>query len=212
MTDNHEDTGGTRGGRRLRWAGAAGMLGGALWVVATLIHAAKPRGCVGEECAIRPMRQSSAVDGVLMLTSLILMAVAIWGVVGLARRSGRFGRAGRIGTALAAAGVAVLVLSAVVQGVLYRGDFPLMPYFVIPGVGLLVAGVATLGIAVLRSRVLPRWAAGLLVVGAVSLLFFNEQTDAVLLAVPLGVAVAGVGFVLWSSTPTTHTGVDERPA
>lgn len=130
----------------VRWGGLAAMLGGALWVIGNVIHASKPRGCVAEECAFRPMRESGALDGILMLLSLLLLLA---GVVGLA--------------------VLALILG-----------------FVLLGIAILVAGV------------LPRWAALLLIVGALAMLGFNEQTALALMAVPLGVAWVAVGYVLWS--------------
>ena len=73
-----------------------------------------------------------------------------------------------------------------------------MPYFVIPGVLALVVGFVLLGIAVLRARVVPRWAAVLLIVGTLAMLGFNDQNARALMAVPNGVAWVAVGYVLWS--------------
>ena len=73
-----------------------------------------------------------------------------------------------------------------------------MPYFVVPGVLALVVGFVLLGVAILLARVLPPWAALLLIVGALAMLGFNEQTARVLMAIPLGVAWVVVGYVLWS--------------
>jgi hypothetical protein len=72
-----------------------------------------------------------------------------------------------------------------------------MPYFFIPGGLALVAGFMLLGLAILRARVLPRWTAGLLIVGALAMLGFNDQTAQVLLAIPFGVAWVAVGYALW---------------
>ncbi len=58
--------------RFVRWAGAAGMVGGMLWVISTVIHALRPVGCVAEECLRRPMRESSAVEGILTLGAFVL--------------------------------------------------------------------------------------------------------------------------------------------
>jgi hypothetical protein len=51
-------------------------------------------------------------------------------------------------------------------------------------------------VGIFRSQVLPRWASAMLIVGAVAMIGFNEQTSAVLLAIPLGLAWVAVGFVL----------------
>lgn len=182
----------------VRWCGLAAMLGGALWVIGTLIHASKPRGCIAQECASRPMRESGLLDGTLMLLSLLLFAAGAVGLVILARRLGRFGKMGNAGVFIGAVGAALLVISGLIQAIFFGGDFPLMPYFVIPGVLALIAGFVPLGIAILRAGVLPRWAALLLIVGALAMLGFNEQTALALMAVPLGVAWAALGYALWS--------------
>ena len=174
------------------------MLGGALWVIGTLIHASKPRGCVAEECASRPMRESGALDGILMLLSLVLFAAGVVGLVVLARRSGRFGKTGSAGVVVGAVGAALLVISGLIQALFFGGDFPLMPYFVVPGLLALVVGFLLVGITILRSGVLPRWVAVLVIVGALLMLGANEQTARVLLMIPFGVAWVAVGYVLWS--------------
>lgn len=192
-------------GRLMPWAGAAGMLGGVLWSTSTVVHALRPVGCVAEECARRPMRESSAVEGVLTLAALLMFAVAAAALVVLVRRAGRFGPLGKAGTALALGGVAVLVVSGLVQAVMFEGDFPLMPYLVIPGVAALVIGFVLLAVTVLRSGVLPRWAAVSLLVGALAMLGFNEQTAAAWLAIPFGLAWIAVGYALWTHEGHTAT-------
>ena len=182
----------------VRWCGLAAMVGGALWIIGTLIHTSKPRGCVAQECASRPMRESGVLDGTLMLLSLLLFAAGAVGLVMLARHLGRFGKLGNAGVFIGAIGVALVVISGLIQALFFGGDFPLMPYFVIPGVLALILGSVLLGIAILAAGVLPRWAALLLIVGALAMLGFNEQTALALMAIPLGVAWAAVGYVLWS--------------
>ena len=43
-----------------RWAGLAAMLGSAAFVVSAVPIAPMPRGCIGDECAARPMRETAA--------------------------------------------------------------------------------------------------------------------------------------------------------
>ncbi len=74
------------------------------------------------------------------------------------------------------------------QAIFFGGDFPLMPYFVIPGVLALIAGVLLLGVAVLRQGIAALGIAVLVIVGALLMLRFNEQTWRALLAVPFGLA------------------------
>ena len=182
----------------IRWGGLAAMLGGTLWVIGTLIHASKPRGCIVEECAIRPMRESGVLDGTLMLLSLLLFAAGAVGLLTLVRHSGRLGKAGRMGFLIGAVGGALLVSAGLIQAIFFGGDFPLMPYFVVPGVLALIVGFLLAGFAILRAGVLPRWVAVLIIVGALAMLGFNEQTALALMAIPFGVAWVAVGYALWS--------------
>lgn len=188
------------------------MLGGALWVISTVIHASRPVGCVADECASRPMRESSVVEGILTLAALLLFAVTAVALVALARRAGRFGRAGRLGVILAVCGVSALVLAGLVQALFFDGDFPLMPYFVIPGVVALCVGVILLAVMVLRSGVLPRWAGVSLLVGTAFMLGFNEQTAAAWLAIPFGLAWIAVGYALHRQDLDAPTAPRSPPA
>lgn len=183
--------------RFVSWSGIAGAIGGVLWVISTVMHASRPVGCVAEECARRTMRESSAVEGMLTVAALLLFAVATAGLIVLVLRTGRFGTTGRLGAVLTAAGVLVLVLAGLAQALVFDGDFPLMPYFVVPAVAASIIGVVVLAVTVLRSRVLPGWAGGSLMVGALAMVGFNEQTEAAWLALPFGVAWIAVGYALW---------------
>jgi len=79
------------------------------------------------------------------------------------------------------------------------GDIGLMqPAFILASVGYLAGGVL-FGIALFRARVLARWASGLLVLGtlatlAIPVLPHSFQRP---LAVPVGVALIGLGISLW---------------
>ena len=143
----------------IRWGGLAAMLGGTLWSIATVVHASKPRGCIAAECATRPMRESDALDGILTLPSVLLFAVGAAGLVALVGSAGRFGRTGKAGAVIGAGGAAVLVIATPIQAIFFAGDFPLMPYFVVPGLLAAVVGFLLAGIAILRSGVMPRWVA-----------------------------------------------------
>jgi hypothetical protein len=173
------------------------MLGGALFVVSAVVIASMPRGCIGDECASRPMRETGATGALLML-ALLLVVIGAAGLVIRARDAGRFGKLGKSGIILGAVGAALPVIGSLVQGVLYGGNYPLMPYFAIPGVLALVVGFVLLGIAVLRARVLPPWAGVLLIVGTLAMLGFNDQNAQALMAIPFGIAWMAVGYVLWS--------------
>lgn len=182
----------------IRWSGAAAISGGALLVAGTVIHALEPRGCVGAECASRPMRESGALEGVLVLVGALLVLAGVTGLVLLSRDTGRFGRAGRTGVQVGVAGLVVLLMAGLAQGLVFGVDFALMPYLVWPAMLAVVVGFALLGIEVMRARVLPGWAGALLILGSLGLTAANEQTSLVLLAIPFAVAWMAVGYVLWS--------------
>ncbi len=178
------------------------MLGGALFVVSALLIASMPRGCIGDECALRPVRETGLAGALLML-ALLLVVVGAVGLVIRVRNTGRFGELAKAGIVVAAVGAALPVIGGLVQGVLFDGDYPLMPFFVIPGVLALVVGFVLLGLAVLQARVLPRWAAVLLVIGSLAMLGFNDQNAQALMAIPNGIAWMTVGYLLWSGKGET---------
>ncbi len=186
----------------IRWSGLAAMLSGTLFVASAVIMTSMPRGCIGDECGFRQMRDTG-VAGVLFIFALLPIVASAAGLVIRARNAGRFGVLGKTGAVLGAVGVALPVIGSLIQGVLFDGDYPLMPYFVIPGVLALVVGFVFLGVAVLRARVLPRWAAVLLVIGSLAMLGFNDQNAQALMAIPFGIAWVAVGYVLWSGKGET---------
>lgn len=182
--------------RLARVTGSLAVPAGACWTAASLTHASQPTGCVGEGCALTTMRESAPLTVLLLVVAGGLLVASGAGVLVLLHRHGRLARSGRVGAAAVAVGLAVLAVAALVNEVFYDGDFPLMPAFVLPGAVLVAAGLGAVGWTLLRSRLLPRWVSALLVVGALLLPVANEQTSAVLLAVPFGVAWAVAGVVL----------------
>ncbi len=176
------------------------MLGGALWVAWTSVHALQPMGCVGDECDLpgRSMREGSLLGSALLIAAVLVLAAGVVGLVSRVRAAGRLGRIGRVGLIASAVGLVTVVVAGLIQAILFDGDFWAMPYFVIPAVLALVIGFVLLGVAILRSGVLPRWSAALLIAGTLALLGMNEQTTQVLLAIPFGVAWVVIGAVLWS--------------
>ena len=93
----------------VRWAGLAGMLGGALFVVSAVVISSMPRGCIADECAARPMRGTGAAGALLML-ALLLVVVGMAGLVIRACHAGRFGALGKTGAVVAAVGAALPVI------------------------------------------------------------------------------------------------------
>lgn len=119
------------------------------------------------------------------------------------------GALARAGLVLGGAGIATMAVAGFVQERFFDSDFEQMPYFVVPGLAMLVVGFALLGVAVLRSRVLHTWVSVLLLLGTLAMIGANEQTWRALLYVPFGVAWVAVGHALWSTpertTPTLLT-------
>lgn len=174
-------------------SGSAALLGGVLWSTAVVVHAVRPRGCVAAECATRPMRDSGGLEGVLALCSAVLIATALTGLVRHARRARSLDRSGEAGVRLGVAGLGVLVAAGLVQAVLFDGSFEWMPYLVLPGMAAVAAGFLLAGVALVRAREVPGWCGVLLVLGSVAALGSNEQTAAVLLLLPVGLAWMAVG-------------------
>src|SRR4051812_10808821 len=88
------------------------------------------------------------------------------------------------------------------------GDVGPLPVLIMGGGFAYVAGNILFGIALFRARVLPRWAAALLTVGAVAILATSQLPELTqrLFAIPVSVALVGLGYSLWRAqrTPTAH--------
>ena len=96
---------------------------------------------------------------------------------------------------------------AVATGGHATGDIGLMrPLSQVAGVTYLAGGFL-FGIALFRARILARWAAALLAVGAVATIAIPllPQVNYRLFAIPTGVALIGLGYSLWREqrSPTT---------
>jgi len=179
--------------------GLAAILGGIMLIVHSVGAASMPRGCIGDvECATRPMRDTGVFE-VFFLLALPLLLAGMASLALRARKAGRFGRLGWASMILGSAAAAALSGPIVVQTFFFGGDFPLMPYFVIPGGLALLVGFALVGIVVLRAGVLPRWTSALLVVSTIAMLWFNDQNAFVLLGIPFALAWMTVGYMLLSS-------------
>ena len=88
----------------------------------------------------------------------------------------------------------------------------LTTFFAVTGV-FYMAGGLMFGIALFRARVLARWAAALLAVGTVATAALAVLPDSFNrpLAVPIGVALVGLGVSLWRSEQTATPATDPAP-
>ncbi|MFD4422394.1 hypothetical protein ACFWN7_12955 [Agromyces sp. NPDC058484] len=180
------------------------MLGGLLLALAAGLHALEPSGCAGAECDVRPMRTATTVVSILAPVAALLILIGLGGLTLLARRAGRRRALATSGLICAGAGVVILFSAGVIQAFFFAGDFPWMPFFVLPGMLCVIVGVVLLGVFILRSGVLPRWLGILLAVSGALLLLANEQFVTVLLAMPFGLTMAVVGLFMWNSGEQTR--------
>ncbi len=189
--------------RLARWGGLAAIVGGALFAVLAAVIASLPGGCIGESCEFSQMKNTGFAVPLLTL-ALLFVAAGAAALVVYARHAGRLGRLGGVGVIIGTMGLALLVIGVATGGLIeaffFAGDFPLMPLFVLPGGLVLFVGFLLVAVAVLRAKVLPRWAAVLLVLGLLTLLGFNEQSWRAVFGIPFGIAWVGVGYVLWTGT------------
>jgi hypothetical protein len=94
------------------------------------------------------------------------------------------------------------------------GDVGPLPLLIKGGGFAYVIGGIVFGIALFRARVLARWAAALLTVGAAAILttsMLPELTQR-LFAIPVSVALVALGYSLWRSTRTDATATPQAPA
>jgi hypothetical protein len=204
----------------IRWAGLAAILAGILYIVIQLIHPPDNLASISTGA----MATASYLTVAMALSGLI----GIGGIY--ARQVEKAGWLGLLGflmlslfwvatTALNFAEAFILPLLTkdapkIVEGILgiFAGSASEVNLGVLPAlapiaaglyiVGGLLLGIATLraGIATLRAGILPRWAAGLLIFGALAPLassLLGHPADRIL-AVPMGIALAWLGYALLS--------------
>lgn len=201
----------TSGARRLgRLSSILLILGGALWVCWAIFHATEPGGCVGSDCNLpgHTMRQTGRLDAALVIPAVLALAAGLIGLLLRVREVGRFGRRGRSGIVLSASAFAVLVVSVATVNTFVHGNFP-MPLIVVPAMLALICGFILLGLEIIRSGMLPRWSAVVLIVSTLLLLAANEQTVLILLAIPFGLSWIAIGSLLQFASRNHHaTGLE----
>ena len=100
---------------------------------------------------------------------------------------------------LVAIGLVTLLAGGLIQALFFSGDFPGIPYIVIPALLGLVVGLLLIGIFILRSGVLPRW------LGISFMVSLRRscgrpmnRLPAVLLFIPFGLAMVAAGYLIWT--------------
>jgi hypothetical protein len=144
------------------------------------------------------MRDSGLPEGLLALLAALLIVAALAGLVRHGSRTRSLGRSASTGARLGVTGLGVLAVAGLAQAFVFDQSFSAMPYLVLSGMAAVASGVVLVGVALIRTRLLPGWTGALLVLGALAMLGSNEQTALVLLLVPFGVAWMAVGYALWT--------------
>ena len=198
----------------IRWAGLSAVVGGSLFAGIQAVHPPDTLSSVttGTWAAVHGV-------GVAMCLLNLLGITGIY--AGQVRRAGRLGLAGYLlfgsmwALTTAFQFVEAFVLPSLaaeaprfVEG--FQGiagghpseiDLGILPaVWTLTGVLYLLGGVL-FGVATLRAAILPRWAAGLLAVGTVLPLLASSLDPHPfdrLFAVPVGLALAWLGYALWS--------------
>jgi hypothetical protein len=203
----------------MRAAGAAAVAGGLLFIAVQIKHPhLDATFTTTTEYMVREtMKILMAVLSLIGITGIYLHQVSQTGVLGLIGYV-LFGVGYLAILSVQVVGVFVLPtiadsqpgyvndVLAVATGGTPTGDVGLFGSLSQAGIAYIVGGFI-FGIALFRARVLARWAAALLAVGAIATLASSllPQINPRLFAIPVSVALIGLGFSLWRSTRTSRT-------
>ena len=203
----------------MRAAGAAAVAGGLLFIAVQIKHPhLDATFTTTTEYMVREtMKILMAVLSLIGITGIYLRQVSQTGVLGLIGYV-LFGVGYLAILSVQVVGVFVLPtiadsqpgyvndVLAVATGGTPTGDVGLFGSLSQAGIAYIVGGFI-FGIALFRARVLARWAAALLAVGAIATLASSllPQINPRLFAIPVSVALIGLGFSLWRSTRTSTT-------
>jgi hypothetical protein len=199
----------------IRWSGVAAIAGGIILAITAIITGlAEMSTPVEEALSVTARTNVWQITMPLMLAAMILVLLGLAGLYGRqAEQAGSFGLVAFVfafvGTALAVGlmwvfAFVVPTLAEAAPAVLDAEEPPgtlgvaLFLSFILFTLGWLLFGVASL-----RTRVFPRWASVLLIIGAilsfiVDILPFDMPIPLDLLV--LGTGLAWMGYTLWSGT------------
>jgi hypothetical protein len=197
----------------IRWAGLSAMVAGILYVVVGIFH--------------QPNIPSSVTTTQWAIVHVLASAMCFFGILGMAglytRQAEKAGWLGMTGFVLLSLWFAFILGFSFVETVILPPLATTAPTFVegflgmftksasevslgvLPTIWLLtgplyILGGLLFGIATFRAGILPRWAGGLLAIGTalapVADLLPLEQQPKV--ALPVGIALAWLGYALWS--------------
>lgn len=204
-----------------RWAGLSAAAAGLLFIGVQVNHPHLDAGfaTTAEYTVRQSLKALMAGLALIGITGMYLRQVAQAGVLGLIGYL-VFGAGYLIMFSVEIIGAAVLPtiarttpgyvndVFATVMGDPVTGDIGLMSVLNLASAVTFLGGGLLFGIALFRAAVLARWAAALLAAGSVATLFLPllPQVNDRLFALPLGVALMGLGYSLWSGvrTATAH--------
>lgn len=196
-----------------RWAGLSAAAAGLLFIGVQVNHPHLDAGfaTTAEYTVRQSLKALMAGLALIGITGMYLRQVAQAGVLGLIGYL-VFGAGYLIMFSVEIIGAAVLPtiarttpgyvndVFATVMGDPVTGDIGLMSVLNLASAVTFLGGGLLFGIALFRAGVLARWAAALLAAGSVATLFLPllPQVNDRLFALPLGVALMGLGYSLWS--------------
>ena len=201
-----------------RWAGLSAAAAGLLFIGVQINHPHLDAefATTAEYTVRQSMKILMAGLSLIGITGMYLRQVARAGVLGLVGYL-VFGAGYLIMISMEVIGAVVLPtlartepgyvndIFATVMGDPVTGDIGLMFGLNLASAVTFLGGGLLFGIALFRARVLARWAAALLAAGSVATLALPllPQVNDRLFALPIGVALIGLGYSLWSGLRTT---------
>ena len=167
----------------IRWGGLAGMGGGVLFIVYSLLGAVTGKG-----------DEPGPLD-LLVILAYILIVVGLAGFHALQQRNyGRIGRAGLYTTI-----GAIVLWEIFLVASLLGGDASLgLDLFAAVGVLGLLVGEVLYGAATLQARMLPRWCGVLFILLMPVTIFLGVVLPGDLAILWVGLAWLALGYGLWS--------------